>query len=240
MSDIVKTAAIERAHRMAQTVMTARDDGRIGQIIGDPGSGKSAAGRWLAAEMEGARFTAWAGLTHEALLTGVGVALSEVGAVVDANGPSNTLMQRIAAGCTGRLIIIDEANHLTGPALERLRFLADNGAGLILIGTDLLMRTMNDARNIIYLAQLNQRIGGKRVVFSPLSDPREVSAYLITPRFGAVSEKTAKAFMKASGGNWRIALELGDTCERLMAVQKEDVLTHLIVGSAAALMAGQS
>ena len=137
------------------------------------------------------------------------------------------------------MIIVDEANHLKWAQLERLRCLSDLGkCGLILVGTDILMRTITTAGVNTYLAQLRQRIGAKRILTSPVGSDDEMMAYCIMPRFGRVSRKTVSLFRKLSGGIWRSALELGDACERLMQAEGIEKLDETVVQTAAAWMAG--
>lgn len=73
-------------------------------------------------------------------------------------------------GSSGRLIIIDEANHLNARAKEFLRKINDQaGVGIIYCGTHDLYQQMRGAKGIIY-AQLLSRIGIRRSI-----DRKEIS-----------------------------------------------------------------
>lgn len=166
-------------------------------------------------------------------------AANDAGIPVDTTGTGNTLFKRLIGVLQGRLIIMDKANHLKWAQLEILRSLSDLGrCGLVIVGTDILSRTIAAANVSTYLAQLRQRIGAKRVVLGPMSSDAEVAAYCIAPRFGKVTGKTAAQFRKPTGGFWRSALELGDACQRLMQAENIDKLDETVVQTAAAWMAG--
>ena len=169
-SQFVQTANIGAATAMARSVLAARSDARIGQIIGMPGTGKSDAGRHIAREFGAVRVCAWANMGRRALLAEIGTALGIVGTY-----GADDLTARILKHCPGQLIIVDEANHLRWNVIEAVRIFVDEGlAGLILIGTDLLKRKFHSAKTEIYLAQMSQRIGAKRVTFEPMRSAQEV------------------------------------------------------------------
>jgi DNA transposition AAA+ family ATPase len=226
---------------MCQTVLGARQYSKIGQITGDPGTGKSSLTYWLTEEFKAVRVEAWHKMQEKTLMQEIAKGLNEQGASIDINGTSNTLFQRIKEMVDGRLIIIDEANQMKWPVLELLRGLSDiGGAGLILVGTDILAKRLVEARVRIYLAQLRQRIGAKKVLMQPITNDGELAAYVIGPRFGQVNKATAKRFRILSRGEWRSALELADACERLMANEGLDKIDERVVETAAAWMAGRS
>jgi len=241
MSNFVKTAQAEEALEMCQTVLGARQYSRIGQITGDPGTGKSELTYWLADQFGAVRVEAWHKMQEKTLMQEIAKGFNAKGAGIDLSGTSNTLFQRIKDETEGKLIIVDEANQMKWPVLELLRGLSDiGGAGLILVGTDILAQRLVAARVRIYLAQLRQRIGAKKVLMQPITDDVELAAYVIGPRFGQVTKGTAKRFRVLSKGHWRSALELADACERLMKNETLDKLDERVVETAAAWMAGQS
>lgn len=241
MSDFVVTHNAQRAAEVCHAALNARDYGRVGQMIGPPGTGKSETTIWLAKTFEGIRVEAWQEMNAKALLLEIAKALNARGIVIDEQGTSNTLFARIKDRCSGLLIIIDEANHLTWQVLEKLRSLSDlGGCALILCGTDILARRFKDARTQVYLRQLADRIGAKRVIFDRMRSDEEIVAHVIQPRFGAVNKGTATRFRVLSKGYWRGALELADACERLMQAQGLDTLKKDTVDAAGALMAGQN
>lgn len=237
----VQTAQAEQALEMCKTVLGSRQYSRIGQITGDPGTGKSELSYWLADQLDAVRVECWIDMGDKALMEEIATGMNERGHSIDVTGTAPTLFRKIKASCAGQLLLIDEANHLKWGTLEKLRGLSDiGGAGLILIGTDIMAKRLIEARVRIYLTQLRQRIGAKKVTMQVIKDEAELAAYIIAPRFGEVTRKTAKRFRIISGGHWRSALELADACERLMAAEEITVLNDQVVETAAAWMAGQS
>lgn len=72
----------------------------------------------------------------------------------------------------------------------------------------------------------------------PIAQADELAAYVLAPRFDALTLKGAKRFHALSGGNWRSASELADACERLMGNECIAKLDERVVETAAAWMAG--
>lgn len=241
MNGFVRTPQAEQAHQMCQVVLGARQYARVGQITGDPGTGKSTLTTWLAETFGGIRIECWAGMGDKHMLQELAHAYdTRFGSTMSQAGTSNTLFQRLVSeGLGGKLIVVDEANHLKWRSLEVLRGLSDRGAGLILSGTDLLSKTMAHPQIRIYLEQLRQRIGAKKIFMQPLADPDELAAYVLVPRFASLTKSGATRFHALSGGNWRNAHELADACERLMANENITKLDARVVETAAAWMAGQ-
>jgi len=239
MSEFVKTPNAARAYEVCQATLAARRDGRIGQIIGKPGVGKTAITEWLQDEFEGVRIECWDGMNAKSLMQELAQAFNERGIPIDEQGTSNTLLKRLKDCSKDVLILVDEANHLPWAMLEKLRAIADQGgAAVILCGTDILARRFNDGRVEMYLRQLASRIGAKRVVIDKIRTEKEILNYLLAPRFGSITKKTAHRFRVDCDGNWRTALELADTCDRMMQANETAQLDHEIVSAAAQLMAG--
>lgn len=240
MSGFVRTKQAVKAEEMCRTALTARAYSRMAQIIGEPGTGKSATTFWLADEFKGVRVECWCDITPKGLLTELARGCCARGLDAPLKGTCAGLMAALARVCDGRLILIDEANHLDWHALELLRALSDiGGAGVVLVGTDMLAKRLNDARVRVYLTQLRQRIGAKKIMMTPIADADEIAAYVLGPRFGKVAKSAARRFLGVSGGYWRAALELADACERL--IKNEESVTALderAVETAAAFMAG--
>lgn len=237
--DFIRTEQADHTLAMCQAVLDARPHCRIGQITGKPGTGKSALTFWLEQEMDAIRIECWTRISDKDLLRLIVEAANAKGIVIDPTGTGNTLFKRLITVLEGRLILVDEANHLKWAQLEILRSLSDLGrCGLIIVGTDILSRTIAAASVSTYLAQLRQRIGAKRVVMGPMGSDEEVLAYCIAPRFGKVSRKVVKDFRHLTGGYWRAALELGDACARLMQAEGIEKLDETVVQTAAAWMAG--
>lgn len=242
MSDFVETEMAQQARQMCEAVMAAPRYSRLGQLTGEPGTGKTATTEWLARELGAVRIEAWAGMKEKTCLQELAHAFNNAGYPIDETGTSNTLMQRIVRQNTGvKLIIVDEANHLRWGTLEMLRSISDiGGAGLVVAGTDLLAKKFTHPQIRTFLAQFRQRVGTKKVLMQPVQDAGAIAAYVLAPRFGQVTKKSAQAFLKHTGGNWRFAVALSDACARLMKNEGIEKLDENVVETAAAWMAGQS
>jgi len=237
----IETADIRRATKLARAIMTSRT--RIGRLTGEPGTGKTEATKHLADTYGGLsddtctgtiRICARRGQTEAALVRAVATAL---GYDSGRGESTDAITDQAACRAEGILIVVDEANHLRWQHLERLRWLSDEaGAGILLVGTDLLSRTFRDGRNRIYLAQLASRIGGKQLQLTEMG-ARAAAAYVATPRFGRIDQRTAEAFHRAAGGYWRDLDELANACARIMAVEQTSTLTIPTINAARASLA---
>jgi len=245
MSEFVETEMASQARQMCEAVIAAPRYSRLGQLTGDPGTGKTATTNWLANELSAIRVEAWAGMGEKTLLQELALAFSQAGHPVDENGTSNTLVRRfihlIREDEACQLIIVDEANHLKWKSLEMLRSISDiGGVGLVIAGTDLLAKKFTHPQIRVFLEQFRQRVGAKKVVMQPVTEPAELAAYVLAPRFGRITRTTAKAFLRKTGGNWRFAVALSDACARLMENEGITQLDERVVETAAAWMAGQT
>lgn len=240
MTSYVQTTQAAKVRQMCEAVLAAPKYSQLGQVTGDPGTGKSATTEWIAGEFNAIRIEAWAGMKEKTMLQELVRALNKAGHSIDPNGTSNTLTQRIIHGdIGGKLILVDEANHLKWPALEALRGLSDIGqCGLVISGTDLLAKKFVHPQIRVFLEQFRQRIGTKKVVMTPITDPAELAAYVLAPRFDKITKATAVAFQKHCQGNWRFAVALADACARLMENEGIARIDERVVATAAAWMAG--
>lgn len=136
-TDYIRTEAADHAVAMCRAVLAARPYCRIGQITGQPGTGKSAMTYWLAEEMDAIRIECWTRISDKDMLRLIVEAANAKGLAVDPSGTGNTLFKRLIAALEGRLVIVDEANHLKWAQLEILRCLSDQGrCGLVIVGSD--------------------------------------------------------------------------------------------------------
>lgn len=234
MGNTIQTRHLRDALLMAHAIQDSIETGPIGQIVGEPGTGKTWAGKWLAQELGAVRVCCSHGISNKALV----VKLFEAFGGERAPASTNTLLGRLESMAANRLLILDEANHLRWQQLELLRYLADEaGMGLLLVGTELMNRPFSDGRTAIFLAQLASRIGAKRVRFEHLTALEEIAGYMIQPHFGKVDKSTAQAFARHAKGYWRDAAELSAACKRVMQAQGLDKLSAVIVEAAANWMA---
>jgi type II secretory pathway predicted ATPase ExeA len=227
-----KTTFALQSMEMAHNVLAAGKSRRIGQIIGNPGTGKSEAAEWLAAELGGAYVSAWQGISVNGLLLAVARALGDT-ALKD-NTANDAVYRALKPLAQGRLIVVDEANLLGWKQMEALRFLPDQcGAGLILVGTLLFDEYLRASKARTLVAQLVSRIGAKSVTFHPMS-PRETVEAVVKPRWPEAPAEAAKAFANACKGVWRDAVELADTCARIMSVNGVPFSVTVVESAAAA------
>lgn len=234
MGNVIQTRHLRDALNMAHSIQGSLETGPIGQIVGEPGTGKTWAGKWLARELDAVRVCCSHGITNKALIVKLYGAFNSEGS----SGSASSLLGRLEVMAANRLLIVDEANHLRWQQLELLRYLADeSGMGLLLVGTELMNRPFTDGRTATLLAQLASRIGAKRVRFEHLTTLEDIAGYMIQPHFGKVDKATAKAFAKHAKGYWRDSAELAAACKRVMQAQKIETLSAVIVEAAANWMA---
>lgn len=151
------------------------------------------------------------------------------------------IQRLIRHGTEGKLIIIDEANHLRWPMLEMLRSISDiGGAGLVIAGTDLLAKKFTHPQIREILEQFRQRVGAKKVVMHPVQEPAEIAAYVLAPRFENITKDMAKVFLNKTGGNWRFVVSLADACAHLMQSEGIEHLDERVIATAASWMAGEN
>lgn len=234
MTETIETRQVRDALRMAQSVMDSLETGPIGQLVGESGTGKTRAGKYLVERLGAVRVCCSQGISNKVLAAKIYMAFG----ADKTPGSANALIGKLEGMAAGKLLVVDEVNHLRWQQLELLRYLADEaGMGLILIGTDLMDRPFKDGRTATYLAQLASRIGAKRVRFERLTALEEVAGYMIQPHFGKVDKATASAFNKQAKGYWRDAAELAAACIRVMETQALTKLNPVVVEAAANWMA---
>ncbi|WP_076400272.1 ATP-binding protein [Insolitispirillum peregrinum] len=225
--DIIETKNVKKALRLAETVI-ASSDRRIGQIVGEPGSGKTALSKLLAERFSGIRVCCFEGISKAQLTRDI---LEASGATLP-GGTSYDMMAFSRQILPGRLIIVDEANHLRIQQLERVRYFCDElGTAAILMGTPLVNKVLSAQATAVLTKQLTGRIGSKRLDISPM-DPRELAATVLVPAFGDLGPDLSKAFHALTGGWWREALELVDGIKRIMAANKLESVTLSVLTAA--------
>lgn len=240
MSSFIKTPQADAAKQMCEAVLAGRKYGRMGQIIGDPGTGKSSLAAWLADEFGAIHVECWAKMAKKSILQEIAIEFEKKHTVAaPVKGTADTFFRWLRdQDLNGVLIIADEANQLSWATIEVLRGLSDRGAGVVLVGTGVLTRTLKLAQSQIYTQQIRQRIGSKSIEMSPIDGAAKLAAYTLAPRFDQVTKSGATAFYQKTGGYWRAAVELADACERLMKNENLDKLDDTVVATAAAWMAG--
>lgn len=238
-ADFVVTEQAKDALAMCKAVMESRQYERMGQITGDPGTGKTRLTSWLADQLDGIRVECFSGMHDKGLMKAVCRAYNAKGTFMDDSGTASSMLERLLDVVEGQIIFVDEANHLAWRRLEKLRALSDlGGASIILCGTDLLARHLNHYQSRAYTQQLRSRIGTKKIVVQPIKDNKAFGAYVLAPRFPNITQETARRFRVACKGNWRVALGLADACERLMINEGIDRLDADVIATAQQWLAG--
>lgn len=229
----IATVAARRAVEMAQNVMAAGKSRRIGQIIGDPGTGKSEVAERLAADFGGAYVSAWQTVSVNGLLIELARALGDI--TLKDNTSNDRVFSVLRKLVPGRLIVVDEANLLTWKHLEALRHLPDQcDAGLVLVGTLLFSDYLKASKASTLVAQLASRIGGKSVKFEAMSE-RETIAAVLRPRYPDADPDAYREFYRFSGGLWRQVVEMAEVCDRIMAVNKAPFSADVVASAAVSM-----
>lgn len=229
MKEYAQTPSMKKALALAQLLRQA-EDAAIGELTGPTRIGKTAAGKHIAAQPRTVRICGYQGISPFKLAK----TLKQTLALAGHDGPVEDYPASVPG--EGRpLLVVDECNKANWATLEALRYLADEcGYAVLLIGTELYSRQFVDARTAPLLQQLNDRIGGKRVVMAPM-DRAETLVHVLRPRFGEVDLKVATAFWQASRkGFWGPAIELAETCRRVLDANGLSTLDAQVLNSALA------
>jgi len=221
-------------------LLVDRGSSGIGEIVGSTGTGKTTIGRHLVQKFGGRRVCAFKGITRNTLLRAI---VQQVKGGEPGNS-SRWLEQLAETGQVGDqrpLLVVDEANHLRWDSLEQLRYLADEcGWAVLLLGTELYLQSFDNARTKPLLLQLGRRIGAKRVSTKAM-DRAETALWVMRPAFGEGlgKELVTRFWQGCRRGNWGWAVELRDSCLRIMATNGVATLTDTVLEAALADMSVQ-
>ncbi len=162
--------ATPTAKRIEAGLVYAQVAGDIAVIYGGAGLGKTSTARWYASNWPNAWVATMTPSTQamapclERVLQACGVRAAYARAAA-----LETALRTRVNGARG-LLIIDEAQHLSLRALEALRGLHDvTGAGLALLGNELVYTRLTGGRRSAEFAQLFSRVG-KRVRLTQVDD----------------------------------------------------------------------
>ncbi len=231
--EYAQTKSIKDAVKLAKQLVQA-EDAAIGEVIGETGTGKSAAGLHLAQTIEQSwRICCYDGMGHDKLMRAIFKAV--FGNAKGVADWENLLKEMAGDGPARPLLVVDECNSITWRILERLRYLADEcGWAVLLVGTELYTNQFADARTKPLLKQLGRRIGAKRVKLKHL-DRAETLKYILKPRFGEVDKEVLTKFWGGCRkGNWGEAVELANACKRVMDANNKTLLGMDVLNAAMA------
>ncbi len=184
------------ATRLFEVARICHLDGEIGVAYGDAGIGKTmAAKEYSSQNSDVILIEADLGYTARALFTDLHrrVGLDGSGTVHDM---FNDVVGKLSG--SGRLIVIDEAEHLPYRALELLRRIYDKaGIGILLVGMPRLIHNLRGKKG--EYAQLYSRVG----IAANLQKLQEGDAEAIVKTALPQSNGLWKDFLRESGGNSR-------------------------------------
>lgn len=186
----------------------------IALVCGDAGAGKTTALHYYAETNTGVIFVTANACTTSATAV-LGLICQKVGRQVPGRKAvlMNTLVEQLAG--SNRLIIIDEADHLSLDALQAVRNLNDlAGVGIVLSGNDKIYRQMKAGRRSYEFDQLRTRIVIRKAVYNSYKI-EEMEAM-----FPGVSESCIGYLLKvAQGESLRTAKKLYSVAAEFAAAQ---------------------
>lgn len=224
---IVETKAYKEIYCLLKN--TVRDC-EMTLIVGDSGIGKTTSLReYHRRHPTSIHIEADHGYTARALFVEICEKLG-----LDVRGTLHDLLTRVVGRLegSGRLIIIDEAEHLPYRALELIRRVHDKAeVGVALVGMPRLKSNLQGDPN--HYAQLYSRIGSFRKI-NVLSDSDVQS--LVLARMGSVGDDVIAALRKACRANARTLVKIMRWCKELSKLNDNCAITPEVVTAAAELV----
>lgn len=224
---IVQTSAFKTIQKFCSLVLAHQI---CGMLTGDAGCGKTTALKEFAKTHPSVLLVeADYGYTAKALFDEL---CSQLG--LDDRGSLDQKRSRIVAKLkdSGRLIIIDEAEHLPYRALELIRRVHDKaGVGIALCGMPRLEKNVQGDRN--HYAQLNSRISAP--CRAKLLKDADIKAY-IDSRFENYEPNVIEQCAKTCRRNFRLLSHLVMWSRELMRNNQRDTLDNEIIESASQML----
>jgi DNA transposition AAA+ family ATPase len=184
------------ATRLFEVARTCHLDGEIGVAYGEAGVGKTVASKVYATRNSDVIFVeADLGYTARSLFTDLHYRIG-----LDGTGTVHDMFEDVVVKLSGsgRLIIVDEAEHLPYCALELLRRVYDKaGIGILLVGMPRLVHNLRGKKG--EYAQLYSRVG----IAANLQRLQENDAEAIVKTALPQSNGLWRDFLRESGGNNR-------------------------------------
>lgn len=217
------------ATRYFEVCAVCHRDGEIGVFTAPPGTGKTCSGKEYARlHPDVILIEADLGFTAGVLFTDLCKRLG-----LPTQGVVHDLFENVVDKLmnSGRLIIVDEAEHLPYRALELLRRVHDKaGVGIVLVGLPRLIENLRGKRG--EYAQLYSRVGisGSSSGLSPEDCARLVAEAI--PNANGI----AKTFHEVSRGNARTMVKLLRRSVSISALNGSEITPELVRGVAQMLI----
>jgi len=220
--------ATPSAEKVFAALRFAHSHGEIGLVYGGAGMGKTATVR----HYQRNRNNVWVATmtpAHAGLVSALKGIAAAVGAEVSGNG-AEALYREIVRKVerSGGLLVIDEAQHLSVPALEQIRAIHDaTGLGLAFVGNERVYAQIVGGGRAVYLAQLRSRIG--RTVRLLNAQPVDVEVLMGAWQVGAGCTGALREIASKPGALRNVVkvlkLAVGRAAGAGRAVAQEDVRT---------------
>lgn len=227
-SGIVQTRTFKTIQTFCNLVLTHQI---CGMLTGEAGCGKTTALKEFAKVHPSViLIEADHGYTAKALFDEL---CAELG--LDDRGSLHEKLVRVVGKLkdSGRLIIIDEAEHLPYRALELVRRVHDKaGVGIAYCGMPRLEKNVQGDRN--HYAQINSRISAP--CRAKLLDNADIKAY-IESRFAKYEDNVIEHCAKTCRRNFRLLSHLVMWGQELMRKNARDTLDNEIIDSASQMLA---
>lgn len=209
------------AKRFFETARICHLDGEIGVAYGDAGIGKTAAAKeYTARNTDVILIEADLGYTARVLFTELSRRLG-----LEATGTIHDMFEEVKGKLTGsgRLIIVDEAEHLPYRALELLRRVYDKaGIGILLVGMPRLVNNLRGKRG--EYAQLYSRVGIAVNLQRLIGEDTSAIVHSLIPN----SNGLWKEFHEGCGGNTRVLVKLLLRSIRIADVNQVPVTAEVV------------
>ena len=224
---IVQTQCFKTIHKFCSLVLSHQI---CGMLTGEAGCGKTTALKAFAKAHPSIIFIeADHGYTAKALFDELCAELS-----LDDRGSLHQKLVRVVEKLkdSGRLIIIDEAEHLPYRALELIRRVHDKaGVGIALCGMPRLEKNVQGDKN--HYAQLNSRISAP--CRAKLLDNADIKAF-IESRFQKYEGECIERSAQICRRNLRLLSHLVMWSKEIMLKNKRDTLDNEIIESASQML----
>lgn len=221
---VARTSVLVDIMGALNNVSVAQD---IGVIAGDSGVGKTTAVRQYAATHPSALvIEAHHRYTARPLFVTICNRLS-----LDTTGSIHALMTRVVEKLadSGRMIIIDEAEHLPYDCIELVRRVNDMAhVGVALVGMPRLLKNIQGDSG--HYAQIRNRVGVFRAIDGRMSD--DDLDLLIAHNLGAIGEEAKVSLRKTCKRNARTLDKLAYWCRKLISLNPGYVLDEFLIGEA--------